>query len=164
MRKGGRVGTLLRVVLDTSVFIDYFVKVRGFEEMHKRAREVMARLSELQCKVYEPFIFEIELSAVLARCGFDQDKVRNIVQRVLEYVSTLREEELHDLALKIALSTGCRAVDAYYIATAIRESAILVTCDRVMYRNARKLGTETYNIRVHEDYVNLMTKLTSVDH
>ena len=109
-----------RAVIDAGVFVDYFVKVRGCEECHMQARSVIERLSELACMVYEPFILEIELSAVLVRHVSDRDVVRSIVRRVLRHVVLVPEEELHELALGVALSTRCRAVDAYYVLRQLR--------------------------------------------
>ena len=153
---------MLKVVLDVSVFVDYFIRVRGREEVHERARRVIGTLSKLGCRVYEPFLFEIELSSILMRCGFNRTKTQSIVRGVLEHVIILREEELHDVALEVALATGCRAIDAYYIATTVKESTILVTCDRIMCNNAKRFNVEAYNVRLHEDYANLMNKLTMI--
>nr|WP_230972348.1 PIN domain-containing protein [Archaeoglobus neptunius] len=50
------------------------------------------------------------------------------------------------LAFKIALNTGCRAIDAYFIATAKLTNSVLVTNDRIMAGNARKARVESYYI------------------
>jgi hypothetical protein len=42
------------------------------------------------------------------------------------------------------LETGCRAIDAYFIATAKLANSTLITNDRIMAENARKAGIEAY--------------------
>ena len=42
------------------------------------------------------------------------------------------------------MKTGSRAADAYFIATAKLTNSILITNDRVMAKNAKKAGIETY--------------------
>jgi len=65
---------------------------------------------------------------------------------VLEHTNIVEEKEIHDEATEIALLSGCRAIDVYYIATAKRLNAILITSDRIMRKNALKVGIETYYI------------------
>jgi len=49
-----------------------------------------------------------------------------------------KEDKLHSEAKTIVLKTGCRAIDAYYIATAKLINTILITNDSIMERNADK--------------------------
>jgi len=44
----------------------------------------------------------------------------------------------YELLLDIAFQTSCRAIDAYYIATASLSSGILVSAGKVMVSNAKK--------------------------
>ena len=53
------------VVVATSVFADYYFLFPGNPERYRRAREVLGKLSDLGLPVYEPFLFEVELRAVL---------------------------------------------------------------------------------------------------
>ncbi len=55
--------------------------------------------------------------------------------------------------------TGCRAVDAYYIATTRHVDAILITHDRTMRDNASKSGIEAYYLLNNKDYRTLINKL-----
>jgi len=61
--------------------------------------------------------------------------------------------------VEIALLTGCRAVDAYYIATTNHVNAALITNDRVMKYNALKVGVEAYYLLSDNDYSTLISKL-----
>ncbi|MCD6428650.1 MAG: type II toxin-antitoxin system VapC family toxin, partial [Desulfurococcales archaeon] len=117
-------------------------------------RDFFSFISKLEVVVYEPFLFEVELKGILIRY-MSRGRVREIVAGVLEYVNIINEDVLHDLAATVALETGCRAVDAYYIATAARERSVLITNDRVMKLNAEKAGVEAYYLieewrKIHE--------------
>jgi len=59
--------TIQSAVVDTSVFADYYFLYPRKPERHKRARMVLNNLSSLGLPVYEPFLFEVELRAVLVR-------------------------------------------------------------------------------------------------
>ncbi|BEP17926.1 hypothetical protein PYJP_12780 [Pyrofollis japonicus] len=69
------------------------------------------------------------------------------------------EEEIHDKAAEIALVTGCRAVDAYFTATAKHAKAILIASDKVMRDNARKIGVEACYLLDNRDYAKLIASL-----
>ena len=58
------------------------------------------------------------------------------------------------------LFTGCRAVDAYYIATTKHVDAILITNDRTMRDNASKSGVEAYYLLNNKDYKTLISELS----
>lgn len=146
-------------VVDTSVFADYYFLYPEKPERHERARIVLNKLSSLGLPVYEPFLLEVELRAVLVR-RIKPEQVLKIVSITLEHVNVIREELVHDKAAEIALLTGCRAVDAYYIATAKHASAVLITNDKVMRDNALRTGTETYYLLNNNDYNTLINKLT----
>ena len=150
--------TLQVVVVDTSVFVDYYLFYPGKRERHERARVVLGKLSSLDLFVYEPFLFEVELRGVLVR-SINPERVLKIVNMVLEHVNLVREEIIHDRAAEIALLTGCRAVDAYYIAVANHVNGILITSDRVMKHNALRIGIETYCLLDDKDYKALIDRL-----
>ncbi len=153
------VNTLFKsVVIDTSVFADYYLFYPKRRERHERARVVIDEISRLGLLVYEPFLFEIELKAVLAR-GIPPKQVLKIIAVVLNYVNVVDEKEVHGKASEIALLTGCRAVDAYYIATAKHVNAVLITNDKVMKHNALKAGAQAYYLLEEKDYKALMMKL-----
>ncbi len=150
--------TLVSVVIDTSVFADYYLLYPTRPERHQRARTILKKISELGLPVYEPFLFEIELRAVLVR-RINPRQVLEIVATVLNHVNIVEEREIHDKAAETALTTGCRAVDAYYIATARRFNAILVTNDKVMKENGLKANIEVYYLLDDNDYYMLKKRI-----
>ncbi len=152
--------TIEIAVVDTSVFADYYLFYPGRRERHERARVVLDKLSSLNLLVYEPFLFEVELRGVLVR-SIKPEQVVEIVDLVLEHVNIVEEKLIHNKAAEIALLTGCRAVDAYYIATAKHVNGILITNDGVMKRNALRVGVEAYYLLDDKDYKLLIDKLAT---
>ncbi len=146
-------------MVDTSVFADYYLLFPGDPERHRRARGVLDRLSDLGLPVYEPFLFEVELRAVLVR-RIDPKNVLDILNIVLGHINVIDEKLIHDKAAEIALLTGCRAVDAYYIAVAKHVDAVLITSDKTMRDNASKSGVEAYYLLSNKDYNTLISRLS----
>ena len=65
-----------------------------------------------------------------------------IVEDILEDVKLIPNPD--DLAFEVAIKTGSRAADAYFIATARLTNSILVTNDKIMVKNAKKAGVKAY--------------------
>ncbi len=62
------------------------------------------------------------------------------VSEIEKFVNIVEYEALHNQALEIALTTGCRATDALFIATAKYTNSVLLSCDRRQVENAKKVG------------------------
>ncbi len=123
------------VVIDTSVWLDLFLED---EERKERAEELMKAVKTV---IYEPKVFKIELAGTLSR-RFRRDDVLSFIDEILTKVSLVDNPE--ELAFQIALDTGCRAIDSYFIATAKLTNSILITNDRIMAKNAKKAGIENH--------------------
>ena len=65
-----------------------------------------------------------------------------IVEDILGDVKLIPNPD--DLAFEVAVKTGSRAADAYFIATAKITNSILITNDKVMAKNAKKANIEAY--------------------
>ena len=122
------------VVIDTSVWLDLFLE-------DKERKEKAEKLMDIVRDIYEPGVFKIELAGTLAR-RFKKEDVLNFVNEVLTNVTLIPNPE--ELTFQVALNTGCRAIDAYFIATAELTDLILVTNDKMMAKNAKKYGIEAY--------------------
>ena len=129
------------IVLDTSLFTDYLILFE--EDRHRKARKLFSQISEHDFIIYEPFLFEVELSGILRR-KYSKKKTVEILKDVKSKIETVDEKYLHEIAINIAMKTHCRAVDSYFIATAKFTNSILITNDRVMANNAKKYGIEAY--------------------
>ena len=127
------------IVLDTSVFFDYFIRIKGKENRNKIAREIIDLISAKDFILFEPFILEIELLAILSRY-FSKETAKEITENILEKVILLEEKDLYNVSKDIALKTGCRAIDSYFIATAKITGSILISSDKKQIENAKKAG------------------------
>ena len=127
------------VVVDTSVFVDSILE---FDEYRtKIAEDLLETIQSKSLEIVNPVLFRVELAGVLSR-KLPENRVKLIVEDILEDVKLI--PNLNDLAFEVAIKTGSRAADAYFIATARLTNSILVTNDKIMVKNAKKAGVEAY--------------------
>jgi len=88
--------------------------------------------------VYVPRIFIVEVLSVARRLGVRLDY--HTLMGLIEDFNIKTEDELFNLAVYVSENVHPRAVDAYYIATAILTGGILVSNDRIMVKNSRNAG------------------------
>ncbi|WP_290598014.1 MULTISPECIES: type II toxin-antitoxin system VapC family toxin [unclassified Archaeoglobus] len=125
----------MSLVVDTSLFADLVFK---FNEKRTRiAEEVLSAVSD----IVNPRLFKVEIAGILAR-RLSAQQVEQIVSEIMEDVKLIDNPD--ELAFQIAAETGSRAADAYFIATAKLTNSILLTNDRIMALNAKKVGIEAY--------------------
>ena len=93
----------------------------------------------------------VRYNAKLADIGYDF---------VLENFNLIDESPILDEILKVCKNTGCRAVDAYFIATAKLTNSILITNDRIMANNAKNYGIEAYYLI--EEFDNAVERLKEI--
>jgi predicted nucleic acid-binding protein len=108
----------------------------------------------------EPYIFSIELASQLSR-RMPLSTARKLHRRIIGKIIIIDELYYNDL-LEIAFKTGCRAIDAYYIATANLTNSPLVTADKLMAENAQKINTESYFVLESRQYNSLINKLSAI--
>ena len=128
-------------------------------DRHRKSATVLEVISKKELEVFEPRLFVVELSAVLARYR-PRDVVAGHVNEIVKYVNIVEYEQLHEVALDVALSTGCRAVDAFFISCAKETNSILISSDRVQISNAKKAGIEAYYLL--EEYNDSLAKLQKI--
>ena len=146
----------MNIVVDVSVFIDRLFIYS--DERSGRARDLFQIIDKEALSVFEPQLFGVELVAQLVR-----RKPREIARRLYEEIIDrviIVEDIDYELLLDIALRTACRAIDAYYIATASLVSGILVSADKVMVDNAKNYGVEAYYILDTSGYNKLLSKIS----
>ena len=139
------------VVVDTSVWLDLFLED---SERKKVAEDLM---KAIETTIYEPEVFKIELAGTLSR-RFRKDDVLSFVDEVMAKVRLV--ENPNELAFQVAVNTGCRAIDAYFIATAKITNSILITNDKVMAKNAKKYGIEAYYLI--EEFDKALNKIKNI--
>jgi len=132
-----------RVVLDASVAIDLFA---GRDRARVEAAEkifMCFRARRDRVKVFAPRLFLAEVSGVLARF-ISSSWVGRAVHRLESEIVTVGDDIYFREAVEVALKTGSRGADSYYIGLAIILNAVLVTSDRVQALNAKRAGVQAY--------------------
>jgi len=128
------------VVVDTSVFVDSILE---FDEYRTNiiAEDLLETIQNESLEIVNPVLFRVELAGVLSR-KLPENRVKLIVEDILEDVKLIPNPD--NLAFEVAIKTSSRAADAYFIATAKLTNSILVTNDKIMVKNAKKAGVESY--------------------
>ena len=142
------------IVVDTSVFID--VIFRFDENRYELARKFFRFVQNAGLSVVVPEVFKVELIGQLVR-RMKKDEAFKIYNGIIGNVDIVNIERIREMAFSIASETGCRAIDAYFIATAKITDSILITNDKVMANNARKYGIDAYYLI--EEFNNAMERL-----
>ena len=142
------------IVLDTSIFIDAIIPFNM--ERHSIASKLLSIVSEQGLNIYEPQILTIELSGVLVRYK-PRDIVEKHINEILRYINIIDYDELHGTAYEIALTTGCRAIDSFFIACAKKTESILVSNDKTQVRNTKKANIKAYHLI--EDHKDILKEL-----
>ncbi len=94
---------------------------------------------EIAGEICEPKVFKVELAGTLVR-RFKKEGVLKFLDEVLTEVTLIPNPE--ELAFQVSLNTGCRAIDAYFIAMARLTNSVLITNDNIMVNNAKRYGIE----------------------
>ncbi|ASJ01921.1 PIN domain-containing protein [Thermococcus profundus] len=126
------------IVVDANVLIDAL-----FERNPERRNLAIEFFRTIEGKpVYVPRIFIVEVLSIARRLGIKIDY--QILLSLIEEFNVKSEGELFNLAVYVAENIHPRAVDAYYIATAILTGSVLVSNDRVMIKNSRRAGITAF--------------------
>ncbi len=128
------------IIVDASILIDALFSRNP--ERYEKAVNFLKCIEGLS--LYAPRIIEVELIAVARRLGYKAEREKLL--RLTEKFNLLKEEEIFNLALYVADRIHPRAIDAYYIATAILTNSIIVANDRLLVINSRQAGIEAYNL------------------
>ena len=132
------------IVVNASLWFDLFnerdrARLRLAEEFFSRVEGLV---------IYEPALFRVEFAGLLVRYN-----PREVVEQLIEEVMTRINLclDIDDEAYRVALVTGSRAADAYYIACAHRTKSILFSNDRAQVLSARRYGIEAYYLLEDRD-------------
>ncbi len=143
------------IIVDASILIDSLFSSNV--ERYQKAVDFLKRAEKLP--LYAPRILKVELIAVARRLGFKGG--REDLARIAGKLNLIGEDEIINIAEYVADQIHPRAVDAYYIATAILTGSILVSNDKTMVRNSRKAGLEAYYLL--EEYEETLNKLEELE-
>ncbi len=132
-----------RVVLDASIAIDLFA---GRDRARIDSAEkifICFKIKSGYVKVFAPRLFLAEVSGVLVRF-LPPSRVRSIVQRLEHEIIVVGDDAYFRESIEVALGTGSRGADSYYIGLARMLGAILITSDRIQASNAKRAGIKAY--------------------
>lgn len=131
------------IVVDASVFIDLLFEYNSDRTLC--AEELFSSLEEKGLTILEPDLFKVELTGQIAR-RVKKDQSVKICEQIFQELAFINTHMIFDEALFVALETGSRAADSFYIATAKIEDAILISNDGFQIESAKKSGIEAYNL------------------
>ena len=100
----------------------------------------------------EPDLFKVELTGQVSR-RVQKEKAANICDEIFSELIFIDTSRIFEEALSIALETGSRASDSFFIASARIQKAILVSNDKYQIESARKSGIEVYNLLHDQELV-----------
>lgn len=127
------------IVVDTSIFIDLFFE---YQPDRTRLSEELFKMIEGK-PIFEPDLFKIELASQLVR-RMRQDEAVSTAEETFKHLNFVSLSDIFELAFLIAIETGCRAADSFYIAAAKTTESILVSSDRVQVESAKKFGIKAF--------------------
>ncbi len=137
-----------KLVIDASVAVDLFA---GREELRvASAEKVFECVSRGGTGVYAPRLFLAEVAGVLVRF-LPPSVVRDVVERLRDEITLVGDDLYFTEAVEIALATGSRGADSYYISLAKTLNAPLATSDRVQALNAKKSKIKSFYILNKQD-------------
>ncbi|MEM0027149.1 MAG: type II toxin-antitoxin system VapC family toxin [Ignisphaera sp.] len=144
------------VVLDTSVVVKSILAPprylqRDIYEREIRTREkihvILSLLEEKNLKVFFPRSGIIEVASVLKRSELTREQVLRIIESLSETFIIVDENVIYDKALDVALTTAPSGFDTYFLALTLLTNSLLITDDRGMVDQARKLKLNTLFVR-----------------
>ncbi|MGA9097492.1 MAG: type II toxin-antitoxin system VapC family toxin [Methanotrichaceae archaeon] len=138
------------IVVDASIFIDLIFEYNS-ERTHS-AEELFSILEKNGLQIVEPDLFKIELTGQISR-RMKKDTASKVCDEIFQKLAFIDTYRTFDKALSIALKTGSRAADSFYIATAIVEEAILISNDRFQIGSSKKSGIEVYNLLENKELI-----------
>lgn len=126
------------IVIDASVLIDALFS--------RNPERFVKAVNLLKCvegvPLYAPKVIEVELIAVARRFGYKTEREK-LLQLTRKF-NLLREKEIFNLALYVADRIHPRAIDAYYIATAVLTNSIIIANDKTLVNNSKRAGIEAF--------------------
>ena len=69
---------------------------------------------------------------------------RNLAKEFFKMIESKDIPILEPKVFEVALNTGCRAIDSYFIALTKLTNSFLVSNDRIQVRNAKKFEVDSY--------------------
>lgn len=145
-----------KLVIDASVAIDLFASREELRVVS--AEKVFECVARQGIAVYAPRLFLAEVAGVLVRF-LPPNIVRGVVERLRDEVTLVGDDLYFTEAVEVALATGSRGADSYYIGLAETLNAPLATSDKVQALNAKKSRIRSFYILNKHDLEDLLNIL-----
>ena len=130
----------MRVVVDASVAVKWFVRFSPQEEDVDAALAVFDRVARGELQLVQPPHFVAEVAAVLARVK-PLDAAADVLDLMMIEHTTLATPEIYKQALQLALRHQHHLFDTLYHAVALQTpGATLITADKRYFNKAKPAG------------------------
>ena len=130
----------MNVVVDASVAIKWFFRLRDDERDIGAALELLRGVSDDRVRLIQPPHFIAEVGAVLAReiPGLAKASLKNLLDIEMRLVA---DEAVYATAVDLSVRLQHHLFDTLYQAVALESAdGVLVTADERYYRKARGVG------------------------
>ncbi|WP_297421420.1 type II toxin-antitoxin system VapC family toxin [Thermococcus sp.] len=134
------------LVVDTSAFIDSIIPVRGKEERNRLARAAISAAEVRGTPLLMPRLGVVEIISLVRRLTGKDRAVDLIMEYIEAKVLQVSEDWIFEDAKAIARKIHPRAADSYFIATAKKFNAMLISSDKDMVTRARKMGIRAFYV------------------
>ncbi|WP_297064822.1 type II toxin-antitoxin system VapC family toxin [Thermococcus sp.] len=134
------------LVVDTSAFIDSIIPVKGKEDRNRLARRAISAAEASGIPVLMPRLGVVETISLVKRLTGKEEAVDLTVEYLEAKVLQVSEDWIFEDAKTIARKIHPRAADSYFIATAKKFNAILISSDKDMVAHAKKMGIKAFYI------------------
>lgn len=144
------------VVLDTSVVAKSILAPPRYLRRDIYEREIKTRdkirvilhlLEERSYKVFFPKAGTVEAASVLKRSGLPEEQVLEVLESLNKTFIIIDESVIYDKALEVALTTAPSGFDTYFLALAILTDSLLITDDKGMADQAKRLKINSIFVR-----------------
>ncbi|NJF25180.1 type II toxin-antitoxin system VapC family toxin [Thermococcus sp. Bubb.Bath] len=129
------------IVVDTSVFIDLFFEFDP--ERTKKVERLFEIIERNGISIVEPALFKVELASQLSR-RMKKSEASIVLDETMRRVELISTEDLMETAFIVAFETGARAADSFYIATAKKNDAVLISNDKKQVESAKSFDTRAF--------------------
>ena len=134
------------LVVDTSAFIDSILTVRGKEDRNRLARGAISAAEAKGIPLLMPRLGVVESISLVKRLTGKDGAVDLIMEYIEAKILQVSEDWIFDDAKTISRKIHPRAADSYFIATAKKFNAILISSDKDMVTRARKMGIRAFYV------------------
>ncbi|WP_054840960.1 type II toxin-antitoxin system VapC family toxin [Thermococcus peptonophilus] len=135
------------LVVDTSALVDAVIPVKGKEHRNELARQAISSAESAGIPLAMPRLGGVvETISLVKRLTGKDEAVALIEEYLSSRVLQVSEDWIFEDAKDVARKIHPRAADAYFISTAKKFDAILISSDRDMVSRARKMGVKAFYI------------------